>query len=185
MFLALVLAAAPVPPAPATADWKAALKFREFKLDRDRSDSKKATAAAEKAGLTGSVAASHEAGWHCLFVFRKKDGPPVQFEGHPYTPFVVRGDVLYVANYHPGTNGCGVYAYDLTTGKRAWTKALDGIGAVDHSEYSNRVALAVEKHPDRDHFALVIVGEEASGRYVEVLDLATGKQLAHRKYASE
>jgi hypothetical protein len=185
MFLALVLAAAPaapIPPAPATADWKAAIEFREFKFNPDHSDAKKSAAAANNAGVDGGATYVREAGWNCLYVFRKKDCPPIQFKGHPYTPVVVRGDALYVAEYHPGSPGCWVAAYDLTTGKKAWEKHLDGIGPVDHSEYSNRVAMAVEKHPDKTHFALVITGEEAAGSYIEVLDLITGKQLAHKTY---
>ncbi|MCI0701010.1 MAG: hypothetical protein L0241_08000, partial [Planctomycetia bacterium] len=88
------------------------------------------------------------------------------------------GDALYVAEFDSIASGCKVVAYDLVTGKKAWDRQLEGIGPVSHSKYRNRVAMAVEKHPNANHFALVITGWEAFGRYIEVIDLVTGKQLA-------
>jgi len=185
MFLALVLAAAPaapVPPAPA-ADWKPAIKARAFDFDAEHSGALNSVAAAKKANLAADYLAKDFG--EGTFTFQKKDGPKFTVNGHNGTPVVVRGDVLYVADFDPSVNGCKVVAYDLTTGKKAWEKPLAGIGPINHSKYRNKVAMAVEKHPTADHFALVVVGWEASGRYVEVLDLATGKQLAHKNYDDE
>ena len=182
MFLAFILAAAPVPPA-VIADWKPAIKAREFAFEADHSGALNSVAAAKKAGLTAEFAAKEFGDGE--FTFQRKDSPKVTVMGHTGTPVVVRGDVLYVADFSPIANGCKVVAYDLTTGKKAWEKPLAGIGPIDHTKYRNKVAMSVEKHPTENHFALVIVGWESAGRYVEVLDLTTGKQLAHKKYDAE
>lgn len=186
MFLALLLAAsaAPVPETP-TADWKPAIKNRAFKFEDEKSGPLNSIAAAKKAGIAAEFRSDPKDFRDGTFTFQKQDCPKVTASGHDGTPAVIRGDVLYVANFSPIANGCKVAAYDLPTGKKVWEKALDGIGAVTHSKYRNRVAMAVEKHPDANHFALVIVGEEAFGNYVEVLDLTTGKQLAHKRYGNE
>jgi hypothetical protein len=184
MFLALVLAAsaAPVPPAPPAADWKPAVKARAFEFDADHSGPLNSVAAAKKAGIAAEFQQNPNGFGEGEFTFQKKDGPKIIVSGHFGTSAVVHGDALYVADFSPLANGCKVVAYDLMTGKKAWSKPLAGIGEVAHSKYRNRVAMSVEKHPTANHFALVIVGWESSGRYVEVLDLATSKQLAHRMY---
>jgi outer membrane protein assembly factor BamB len=185
MFLALVLAATPAAPVPPTpvADWKSAIKPREFRIDWDNAGAGNGVAAARKAGLSASFELN-EGRFDGTFTFQRKGGPKVTFADHADTAVVVRGDALYVAKFNGISSGCTVVAYDLTTGKKAWEKALEGIGPVSHSKYRNRVAMAVEKHPTADHFALVITGWEAFGRYVEVIDLGTGKQLAHKTYES-
>jgi hypothetical protein len=186
VFLALLLAAAaPVPPEPPSADWKPAIKERAFEFDADNSGALNSVAAAKKAGLSAEYSVPPQSSGDGTFTFQKKDGPKVSVTAHSGTPVVVRGDALYVAKFSSIASGCKVAAYDLTTGKKVWEKSLAGIGPVDHSKYRNRVAMAVEKHPTENHFALVIVGWEAFGRYVEVLDLTTGKQLAHKNYDAD
>ncbi len=182
MFAALVLtlAAAPVPKVEPV-DWKAAIKYREFRFDASRCG----IAAAKRAGLTVEFDA-HEAGATREYYFFRNDEPKVIVPGHAASAFVVRGDALYFAHYHPSSSGCTVVAFDLTTGKKAWSRPLEGLGPIDHSKYRNKVAMAVEKHPDsKDAFALVITGWEAAGGYVEVIDLVTGKQLANKKFDSD
>jgi hypothetical protein len=181
MFLALVLAAAPVPPTPTTADWKGAIKFREFKFNPDHCGALNAIADAKKAGLSATFEPD-QMRFDGQFTFQKKDCPKVTFSGHSQTAIVVRGDVLYFADFNPIATGCKVVAYDLVTGNKAWERHLEGIGPVEHSKYRNRVAMSVEKHSSENHFALVITGWEASGRYIEVLDLLSGKQLALKTY---
>jgi hypothetical protein len=187
MFLALVLAvsAAPVPPTPPVPDWKPAIKAREFIFEADNSGPLNSVAAAKKAGLDAGYQPNPNGFGEGEFTFQKKDGPQITVRGHFGTPAVVHGDALYVADFCPIANGCKIVAYDLTTGKKAWDRPLAGIGEVSHSKYRNRVAMSVEKHSTEKHFALVIVGWESSGRYVEVLDLTTGKQLAHKTYDVE
>jgi outer membrane protein assembly factor BamB len=186
MFATILLAAsaAPVPPMPA-ADWKPAIKAREFNFDDKNSGAGNSVDAAKKAGLTVEFQPDPNGFGDGAFTFQKKGAPKVSVSGHNGTPAVIRDDVLYVADFSPIATGCKVTAYDLATGKKGWEKRLDGIGPIAHTKYRNRVAMSVEKHPDANHFALVIVGWEASGRYVEVLDLTSGKQLAHKNYDSE
>jgi hypothetical protein len=184
MFLALVLATSAVL-APQLPDWKPAVKAREFKFDTDHSGAINSIVAARKAGLDAEFVENPMGFGEGSFTIQKKGGPKLTVPGHSESTFVFHGDLLYFANFSPRANGCAVVAYDLTTGKKTWEKPLAGIGAVSHSKYFNRVAMALEKHPTENHYALVIVGWEGYGRYVEVLDLATGQQLAHKRYEAE
>jgi hypothetical protein len=178
--LSLPLLGAPVPKVEPV-DWKAAIRHREFKFDASQCG----IAAAKRAGLTVEFDAN-EAGATREYYFSRKDGPKITVAGHADSPFVARGDALYFAHYHPSSSGCTVVAFDLTTGKKAWSRPLEGLGPIDHSKYRNKVAMAVEKHPDsKDAFALVVTGWEAAGGYVEVIDLVTGKQLANKKFDSD
>jgi hypothetical protein len=180
----ILIATAPVPPA-LTADWKGAIASREFLFKSDNCGALNAVAAAKAAGLTAEFQSHPNNFNRGEFTFQKKDGPKVAISGHTQSAIVVRGDRLYVAGFSPIATGCKVTAYDLTTGKKAWEKELDGIGPVDHSKYRNRVAMGVEKHPTATHSALVVTGSEAYGRYIEVLDLGTGKQLAHKRFGRD
>jgi hypothetical protein len=187
MFLALVLAAAPAAPVPLApppkpvGDWKSALKTVPWASGIERSGARGSVDAARAAGLAADFQPGPNGLGEGTFSFQKKDGPKVTVDGHVETPAVVCKDVLYVARFNPTANGCAVAAYDLTTGKRAWEKTLAGTGSapVERNECRNRVAMTVKKHPTENHFALVIVGNEGTLWYVEVLDLNTGKQLGH------
>ena len=176
--LLLTLTVAPIPKTD-PADWKAAVKDREFDYPSQPHRAAESVALAEKAG----VAAAFDL--EGTFVFAKQGGPEVKFRGHAMTAAVVRGDSLYVTDYSTISTGCTVVAYNLATGKKAWAKALEGIGETNHSKYRNYVAMTVERHPKvKDAFALVITGWEAHGAYVEVIDLLTGEQLANKKFES-
>ena len=50
-----------------------------------------------------------------------------------------------------------------------------GIGPTEHSIYLNLVNI------DTDGKIIVVAGNEANGRYVEHLDIQTGKKLANKK----
>ncbi|MCE9562951.1 MAG: hypothetical protein K8U57_12985 [Planctomycetes bacterium] len=174
--LSLFLVLAPVPKTE-PADWKPVIKERAFKFEEAQTAAKNANDEARKAGLTVDVAPDGE------FTFAKKDGPKVVVNGHPLSAFAVYGDALYFADFSSIANGCKLITFDLATGKKVRDQALDGIGAVAHTKYRNRVVMSVEKHPTvKDSLALVVTGWEAAGAYIEVLDLATGKQLAHKKF---
>src|SRR5580704_6274737 len=139
--LALTLIAAPMPKA-AVADWGPVIKDRAFKFDDATKAWTSAVAEAKKTGLTVEFAPEQGE-----FTFAKKDGPKFIVHGHAASAFVVRGDMLYIPDHHPMSNGCKLVAYDLTTGKKAWTQPLEGIGAVPHTKYRNRVVMSVEAHP--------------------------------------
>jgi outer membrane protein assembly factor BamB len=87
---------------------------------------------------------------------------------------VLDGDTLYAALYNGGFPGCRVAAFDARSGARRWEKPLQGLGFIAHSAYVNRVQMQLAPR------GLVIYGKEWRGRYVEILDPADGRQLAHR-----
>lgn len=82
---------------------------------------------------------------------------------------------LYYADYNRIASGTTVWAFDLRTGQVQWKTHLFGVGPVAHSKYRNDVSMRLDK--DR----LVVFGRESAGKYVEVLERATGKSIGNRK----
>jgi hypothetical protein len=104
-----------------------------------------------------------------------RDGQPIySWEGHTYSVFVLAHDVLYRADFSPGQTGCTVIARDLKAGKLLWTTHLWGVPVHAHSQYQNRINMKI----DARH--LTVYGNESFGRYIELLDLRTGKTVGHR-----
>ena len=92
------------------------------------------------------------------------------------TPFLIKDNVLYYPIVPGGTTGCTIVALDLDAKKELWRTALEAMGFIDHSKYTNfGVSLRFEQE------ALRIDGRETAGRYIEFLDLRTGKTLANRQ----
>jgi outer membrane protein assembly factor BamB len=175
--LALTLIAAPEPKVE-PADWKPVIKDRTFKFDEAARAWTNSVTAAKESGVTIDFAPEQEE-----FTFAKKDGPKFTVLGHAASAYVVRGDVLYFPDHHPKSNGCKLIAYDMTTGKKAWTQPLEGIGQVEHTKYRNRVVMSVEAHPTaKGAFALVVTGWESAGAYIEVRDLTTGNLMANKTF---
>jgi hypothetical protein len=112
---------------------------------------------------------------------RKSDGKIVYSpkRGHDEVVFARRSNVLYVAEHGPISSGCSVVAVDLDSGAILWNTHLEGIGPIDHSKYRNRVNIEL------DGQGVVVFGNESSGCYVEVLNVRTGEQVAHKKLPSE
>jgi hypothetical protein len=112
----------------------------------------------------------------------------LELKGHEFTIFRTNPNdpfregkrssekILYFADYSPYSDGCLLVAYDLRTGKELWKAQLKGIGAVDHSVYSNRINM------DLDESVVRVAGREAGGNYVEVVDRKTGRTIAHRLF---
>jgi len=174
---------APVPSEnKAPADWPAVMKNRDFRFDADTSGVENCATAARNLGATVDLPPGADAGRNLDLTVSIKDGKPVQVLAHSGSAFAILADRLFFADFSGWSNGCKVIAYDLKTGKKIWTQQLEGIGAISHTKYRNRVALVIEKHPTADARGVVISGWESSGRYHEVLDPATGKMLANRKY---
>jgi hypothetical protein len=98
------------------------------------------------------------------------------WEVHPNTVFTRLGDVLYLADYHPIASGCAVVAYDLKARRPLWRTHLQGIGPVKHSKYRNRVRI------ETDGRMLIVRGDESSGRYVEVLDVKSGRTVEIHRF---
>ena len=97
-------------------------------------------------------------------------------DGHKEIVFTRREDTLFVAEFHPICTGCSVVAIDLATGNRIWETQLQGIGPTEHSKYRNRVNI------ETDGERVIVYGNESHGKYVEHLDVASGKILLNRKF---
>ncbi len=113
-------------------------------------------------------------GFHDLRIEIRKAGKLVfGWTGHEETPLLVDGDVLVFSDHSAIASGAAIVAVDLTTGTQRWRTPLDGIGPVHHSQYRNQVRL------ERVGQVVVVQGLEASGRYVALVDAATGAALAN------
>jgi hypothetical protein len=110
-----------------------------------------------------------------LTITLKREGRTIySWEGHRYSVFVGAHDVLYRADFEPNRTGCAVIAYDLKGGKPLRKTHLWGVPVGAHSQYENRINLEID---DRH---LIVNGNESFGRYIEMLDLKTGKIVGQR-----
>src|SRR5579859_2019854 len=96
-------------------------------------------------------------------------------KGHQRIVFTRLKDTLFIAEYCPIATGCEVVALDLNTGSKLWSSLLQGIGPTGHSEYLNRVNI------ETDGKRIVVNGNEAHGRYIEILSPRTGTTLVNKK----
>jgi hypothetical protein len=94
--------------------------------------------------------------------------------------FLFRGDTICRADYSGISSGCAVIAFDLKAGKELWKVNLKGLGPIDHSEYHNRVRM--EKVDDT---VFAVYGDESAGKYVELVEYATGRTLGHKVFPRE
>ena len=123
-----------------------------------------------------------------MFRFERDGKDVLTFYGHPESVFRTVENTLYFAHFSPSSCGCTVAAYDLTTGKKTWETRLTAIGDLNHSGYLNQVTMGVSRLTDLDkegEGVVSITGRESSGDYIEILDRATGKVLAHKVYRKE
>ncbi|HYT87953.1 MAG TPA: hypothetical protein VEL76_04480 [Gemmataceae bacterium] len=136
------------------------------------------------------------------FVIPLKAGPP--FQGHSETVFTRWGDRLYLADFSPIATGCRVVAVNFKTGGRLWQNKLKGLGPIGHalsegcaaasgnwqnklkglgpighSKYRNRINITT------DGKIITVWGNEAAGRYVELLDKQTGRTVGHKVFAKD
>jgi hypothetical protein len=177
LFLVALCPAAPVAPPP---DWNAAIKDREFQFDKAHTGVYVCAEAAKKAGAEVGTDGDADRGNVELKV--AQGGKPVTLLAHGGSAFAVRDGVLFFADFSPYASGCKVVAYDLKSSKKLWDQPLKGLGPIAHFRYRNQVTLAIEKHPTAAAWAVVITGLESAGKYLELLDPRTGKQLAHKKF---
>ncbi len=134
-------------------------------------------AARRRGGYQVELVYPAERFWDVLIRIKDTAGAlKLEIRGHDHTVFDIVGDTCYYALYTPIDDGCAVAAYDLQAGVERWRTHLRGIGAIEHSVYSNRVTLAADDHLVR------VKGWEAE-KYLEVLDARTGRTIAHRIFA--
>ena len=98
------------------------------------------------------------------------------WKGHRETVFTRAGSILYIAHFHPRSDGCEVQAVELKTGKQLWSSVLSGSPPVEHFGYENRVTI------DTDGKVLILHGNESYTRYIEFVDMQTGKTLGHKEF---
>lgn len=108
------------------------------------------------------------------FMVQMIDDKNYRFEiknGNPACDFILKGNLLYIANYHPIATGSSLHCFDLNTGKMKWTADVKQINA-SHSEYSNKVTLSMNKNK------IIMEGDEESGDYLQIFDADSGERLA-------
>jgi len=123
--------------------------------------------------------------WRITFKFVKDGKELLVIEGHPKSVFRTENNVLYFAHFPTSGSGCVVTAHDLATGKEFWKTTLSAVGTPTHSAYSNEVTMGLSSLTGVDgkgEGVVSITGRESYGDYVEILDRATGKVLAHKVY---
>ncbi len=82
---------------------------------------------------------------------------------------------VFVAQYSAISSGAIIHALDLATSQERWAQSVQGLGPISHSKYYNHVVLKLVRG------ALVVFGNEAQGRYIEVIDPKSGRTLSNRR----
>lgn len=95
--------------------------------------------------------------------------------GHAYSVFLIDSDRLYYADYSTASSGGNVVAVDLKTGVQIWNHELYAMGGPEHSTYENLINMRLTKD------GIVIYGNEAGGKYIEVVSQETGKLLHYHR----
>ena len=114
-----------------------------------------------------------------VVIIRLTDGGKELYSwvGHYGSVFALSGDVLVYADYGQNRTGCSLIAYDLTQKRQLWKTALKGLGPISHSRYANAVNLEFI-----DNTTVRVFGNESAGKYLEIVDINTGKTVGHRTY---
>jgi hypothetical protein len=109
-----------------------------------------------------------------------KDGKAIcSWKGHTHSVFVQKDSTLVYALFHPSQQGCTLVAVNLDSGAELWRTELQAIEKAGHSGYSNLINMNAAEG------IVVVHGKEGFGNYDEIVDLKTGKTLAHRVYDKE
>ena len=99
------------------------------------------------------------------------------WKGHTESAFVfVKPHVIVVSHHSRIATGVTLEAHDLAKKKRLWRTNLKGCGPVSHSKYRNRINLAAGPLA-----TVTVFGWESHCRYIEAVDIHTGKTIGHRK----
>jgi hypothetical protein len=109
-----------------------------------------------------------------LLRFLKNGELAAEFESKPSSVFVSAGDVVYFAEFSALRTGCTIIATDLKSRTLLWKCRLRGIGPTTHSAYYNLVLVQLQDD------LLIVYGNEANGRYIEAVDVKSGKTIANR-----
>ncbi len=132
----------------------------DFSFVFDPNGTKK-TATVEKRSASGAIVWKAEIG----------DGGPCSTAS-----MMQHETLLFVVDYCSATSGAQLTILDADSGTRRGQRSLDGLGSVEHSEYWNDVELRMVDGK------LAIFGREAKGRYIEVVEPATGALIALQSF---
>jgi hypothetical protein len=123
---------------------------------------------------------NEEKHWDPLTIQISKNGELVyEFLGHRNTVFTRSGSAIYISEYNPIASGCDLAAFDLGARKQLWRRHLRGIGPRDHSKYGNVINI------EMDEGAILVLGNEVYGRYIEYVDPEKGVTLGNKKLPPE
>lgn len=96
------------------------------------------------------------------------------FPAHEHTVFDIVGHRLYYAEFDPAAGRAAVVSVDLTTGTELWRTKLRGTGQTAGETAPTRLNLRAGED------GVTVLGREAGGRYIEVLDPETGETAGHK-----
>ena len=99
--------------------------------------------------------------------------------GHHQTVFVEHQGIVYYADYNRISSGCAVVAYDLRNKKQLWRSNLKGLERIQDHDHENAVFLELKDG------ALHVLGKECAGKYVEYVELESGKTVGHRIFKNK
>jgi len=116
------------------------------------------------------LAEHHEKGYKILMLDGREFNIVKEYTD-PACSFILRNNLLYVANYHPISTGSSLFCYDILNQKVMWTADVKQVNA-SHSEYYNEVILFTYK--DR----ILMHGIESYAEYLQIFDAITGERLA-------
>ncbi|HJZ94559.1 MAG TPA: hypothetical protein VKE40_27080 [Gemmataceae bacterium] len=102
------------------------------------------------------------------------------WQGHQGSVFFIRDNILYHTDYCTISSGCTVIAFDLKAKKKLWKTELKGLGPISHSKYRNLVRM-----DQVNGEVLAVYGQESAGRYVEFVELKTGKTVGNKVFKDE
>src|SRR5262249_49755683 len=109
------------------------------------------------------------------------------FAGYTETVFVQFKDVLYVAR--TGPDDCQIVAYDLKARKELWACPLRGNPTGIHlwhcSRFGRHPMPVIRTNIEVDGDALLVFGKDWGGRFVEYVDLRSGKTIGYKKLPPE
>jgi hypothetical protein len=169
--------AATAAPAPETKDYQKIADKEAWEWSKEKASAeycKKAYKGDYEVELLPSGGVGGGGSVNIRFYFNEKEVHTIV--GHAGTVFGERKNVVYYADFTPYSSGCTVIAYDLKGKKQLWKTDLKGLGPISHTKYRNAVILEVKDDVVR------VLGQESAGKYVEYVDLKSGKTVANRVF---
>jgi outer membrane protein assembly factor BamB len=118
---------------------------------------------------------------------RRADKTIFSFHAHTGTTFFLHGKIFFYTDYRPDAPGGDIVAVDPTAGEEIWRTTLDSITTGDsQTSCENRISFNIcqESHDNWKTSVdrLEAFREEGGQRYLQLMDLDTGKTIGHHLY---